>query len=198
MILFLLDKNHLTEGERQMPAKTTTHRTAAGIPYTLVRGGVKNFNLRVCTDGTVRLSVPARATLAQADEMVAKHADWLAARLGERQQRAEEPLPDKAAALALFTQVSERYYPLFADVLGGMRPELRVRDMKSRWGVCAPGKRRITLALRLAARPVEQVEYVVLHEYCHFVHPDHQAGFWALMTRLMPDCKERRQALRRG
>ena len=149
-----------------MAAKTVTCRKAGNIEYTLVRGGVKNFNLRIAPDGRVRLSGP------------------------------QEPLPDKAAALERFTGVSEQYFPLFEQVLNGQRPELKVRDMTTRWGVCAPGKRRITLNLRLAARPQEQVEYVVLHEYCHFVHPNHQAEFWALMTRLMPDWKQRRKALR--
>lgn len=179
-----------------MAAKTVTCRKAGNIEYTLVRGGVKNFNLRVAPDGRVRLSVPARATLAQADEMVLRHARWIEQRLQAAQSRPQEPLPDKAAALERFTGVSEQYFPLFEQVLNGQRPELKVRDMTTRWGVCAPGKRRITLNLRLAARPQEQVEYVVLHEYCHFVHPNHQAEFWALMTRLMPDWKQRRKALR--
>ena len=172
-----------------MAAKNVTSRKAGNIEYTLVRGGVKNFNLRIAPDGRVRLSVPARATLAQADEMVFRHAGWIEQRVQAAQSRPQEPLPDKAAALERFTRVSEQYFPLFEQVLNG-------QDMTTRWGVCAPGKRRITLNLRLAARPQEQVEYVVLHEYCHFVYPNHQAEFWALMTRLMPDWKQRRKALR--
>ena len=107
-----------------MAAKTVTCRKAGNIEYTLVRGGVKNFNLRVAPDGRVRLSVPARATLAQADEIVLRHAGWIEQRLQAAQSRPQEPLPDKAAALERYTGVSEQYFPMFEQVLNGQRPEL--------------------------------------------------------------------------
>lgn len=47
-------------------------------------------------------------------------------------------------------------------------PVLKVRQMKTRWGVCVPAKRQITFSLRLAEKPRAAVEYVVLHEYAHF------------------------------
>ena len=37
--------------------------------------------------------------------------------------------------------------------------------------------------------------YVVMHEYCHFLQPDHSPAFHGLMTRLMPDWKERKKLL---
>ena len=42
-----------------MAAKNVTSRKAGKIEYTLVRGGVKNFNLRVAPDGRVRLEFDA-------------------------------------------------------------------------------------------------------------------------------------------
>ncbi len=73
-------------------------------------------------------------------------------------------------ALALFTELSDAVFPLFARVLDGRPPVLKVRQMKTRWGVCAPARRQITLNLRLAEKPRAAAEYVVLHEYAHFVH----------------------------
>lgn len=92
--------------------------------------------------------------------------------------------------------MSDRVFPRFAGVLGGQKPIIKVRDMRTRWGSCHPAKRQITLAARLALQPPEAVEYVVVHEYCHFVHPDHQAGFWALVASILPDWKARRALLR--
>lgn len=97
-------------------------------------------------------------------------------------------------ALALFTQVSDAVFPLFAQVLNGQRPVLKVRQMKTRWGVCVPAKRQITFSLRLAEKPRAAVEYVVLHEYAHFVRADHSPAFWAVVARYMPDYKARRRA----
>ena len=98
-------------------------------------------------------------------------------------------------ALALFTQVSDAVFPLFAQVLNGQRPVLKVRQMKTRWGVCVPAKRQITFSLRLAEKPRAAVEYVVLHEYAHFVRADHSPAFWAVVARYMPDYKARRRLL---
>lgn len=74
-------------------------------------------------------------------------------------------------------------------------PELRTRRMTSRWGSCQPYRGVVTLNSRLIETPRCCIEYVVIHEFCHFIHTDHSKAFHALMTRLMPDWKQRRQLL---
>ena len=96
-------------------------RVAGGIPYELTRGRVKRLNLHVRRDGTVALSIPLRTTLEAADAYVIAEAEWIRAaqaRQAAREKRQEE-LPDKAAALAHFTAMSDKVYPAFAGVLGG-------------------------------------------------------------------------------
>lgn len=180
----------------------TELRRAGGVEYTLTRKRVKNLNLRLAPDGSVRASAPLRASGAAVDAFVAAHAGWVQKALA-RQQAAEAawaalPTPTAAECLPLFEAVSERVFPRFEKVLGGKKPVLKVRDMRTRWGSCHPAKRQITLAARLALQPPQAIEYVVVHEYCHFVHPDHQAGFWALVESLLPDYKARRALLRNG
>ena len=154
-------------------------RAAGGIPYELTRGRVKRLNLHVRRDGTVALSIPLRTTLEAAD----------------REKRQEE-LPDKAAALAHFTAMSDKVYPAFAGVLGGQKPTIKVRSMTSRWGVCHMAKRQITFALQLYNMPEAAQIYVVVHEYCHFLQPNHSPAFWAEVAKLMPDWKARRDLLK--
>ena len=99
-------------------------RAAGGIPYELTRGRVKRLNLHVRRDGTVALSIPLRTTLEAADAYVIAEAEWIRAaqaRQAAREKRQEE-LPDKAAALAHFTAMSDKVYPAFAGVLGGRSP----------------------------------------------------------------------------
>ena len=175
-------------------------RTAGGVEYELTRKAVKNLNLRVRADGTVHVSAPRRTPLSEVDGFVAGRAAWIA-RARERlaahaveAEAAREAYTD-AECLEAFTEVSDRIYPLFARLLPE-KPELRVRWMKSRWGVCCPAKNRITLNKQLMGKPRAAVEYVVLHEYVHFLHPDHQAGFHAEMAKWMPDYRERRKLLK--
>ena len=175
-------------------------RTAGGIQYELTRKRVKNLNIRVRDDGTVAVSIPLRMSVEAADRFVAAHADWVRAarqRQLQRTRRQESmPLPDKETALAYFTAMSDKVYPAFADVLGGQKPTIKVRSMTSRWGVCAMAKRQITFALQLYNQPPAAQIYVVVHEYCHFLQPNHSPAFWAEVAKLLPDWKARRALLK--
>ena len=53
----------------------------------------------------------------------------------------------------------------------------------------------VTLNKRLLAAPRGAVEYVVLHELCHLIYPDHSKQFYDFLAAMMPDWKERKQLL---
>ena len=91
---------------------------------------------------------------------------------------------------------SDRVYPAFAGVLGGQKPTIKVRDMTSRWGVCYMKRQQISFALQLYNMPPAAQIYVVVHEYCHFLQPNHSPAFWAEVEKLLPDWKERRALLK--
>ena len=171
-------------------------RQAGDVCYQLARRRVKHLNLRVRSDGTVAVSIPMRASVRQADAFVLAHRDWILTAVRRQQSRAAKPLPDRAAALEHFTELSRAVFPAFAGVLGGQMPAIKVRAMTSRWGVCNPARRQITFALALCNEPAEAQEYVVVHEFCHFLVPNHSPAFWAQVERLMPDWKARRALLR--
>ena len=101
----------------------------------------------------------------------------------------------------------------YRSVLNGLLPELfkkweditgmrcngyRTRYMKTKWGTCNCGTRIIWMNVRLAEKPIECIDYVVLHELTHTRYPDHGAGFKASMDRFMPDWKERKRLLNYG
>jgi predicted metal-dependent hydrolase len=73
-------------------------------------------------------------------------------------------------------------------------PGLSIRQMVSRWGSFSASG-RITLNLLLIMVPKECIDYVILHELCHFKVRRHGPRFWKLMERLMPDYEERRRKL---
>jgi predicted metal-dependent hydrolase len=74
-------------------------------------------------------------------------------------------------------------------------PALRIRKMTSRWGSCATASGRINLNLWLVKAPVDCIDYVVVHELCHFKVRSHGPRFWKLVARFLPDCAERRKRL---
>ena len=74
-------------------------------------------------------------------------------------------------------------------------PQITLRNMKSRWGSCQPNKCVITLNKHLIEAPKSCIEYVVYHEFCHFIHPNHSKQFYSLLQIMLPDWKERKYLL---
>ena len=64
--------------------------------------------------------------------------------------------------------------------------EFGIKKMKTRWGTCNPRAKRIWLNLELAKRPVECLEYIVVHEMAHLLERKHNDRFIALMTGFIP------------
>ena len=96
---------------------------------------------------------------------------------------------------AIFNEILDEIYPLFIPY-GVKKPVLRIRTMKSCWGSCLVNKGIITLNRKLLMKPRECIEYVVMHELCHFIYPDHSKQFYGFMEKLMPDWKERQNVIR--
>lgn len=94
----------------------------------------------------------------------------------------------------VFGEIVDKMYPVFQKY-GVAPPILRIRNMDTRWGSCLPGKGIITLNKRLLEAPRNCIEYVVMHEFCHFIHPNHSKHFYDFLSMLMPDWKERKKLL---
>ncbi len=94
----------------------------------------------------------------------------------------------------VFQDICKEIYPLF-QTMGVKYPLVKIRSMKSRWGSCQPQRGIITLNSKMIAAPREAIEYVVLHEFAHFIHPDHSKDFYGLVEELMPDWRERKEML---
>lgn len=79
---------------------------AGTIPVEVTRKRVRNFNLRVRADGTAALSMPERATLAAAQDMLDRHTGWLEERM--RRYEAARRAPH-ALELGWFALWGEKY-----------------------------------------------------------------------------------------
>jgi len=98
------------------------------------------------------------------------HIRDLAKRLKRRQASAELDLEARAAALA------KRYkLPRPASITWSSR-------QNSRWGSCTPANRTIRISDRLSDMPKWVVDYVIIHELAHLVHPNHGAAFHELVA----------------
>lgn len=119
-------------------------------------------------------------------------------RLGDGLILAAVKSPERAGAVLkkfyaeetekLFTELNTRTYEMFrAKGYSLKQAELRIRKMTSRWGSCHIADRIVVMNSRLILYPRVCSEYVFIHEYAHFVVPNHSAVFYGVVADIMPD-----------
>ena len=74
--------------------------------------------------------------------------------------------------------------------------KLKVRKMKTRWGVCNKKSMTITLNLELITKGVNLIDYVIIHELCHFKHMNHSKEYWNYVEKFFPYYKKTRKELK--
>ena len=73
--------------------------------------------------------------------------------------------------------------------------EMKVRNYKTRWGSC-DNKGRLTFNFHLIKAPHEIVDYVVIHELCHMIQPNHSKFFWNEVAKFDPSFKNHKKWLK--
>lgn len=79
--------------------------------------------------------------------------------------------------------------------IGICATEYRIKNMKTKWGTCNTQERRIWINLQLAKKPIECLEYIVIHEMVHLLEDNHTHRFYALVKEYCPSWKEARRLL---
>ena len=92
--------------------------------------------------------------------------------------------------LAIGKEYIDKYLPMLKDYGYHQYPELKIRKMKSKWGVCYTQKNLVCLSSFLVHYPRICIEYIVLHELCHFIVPNHSKRFYSLIEQRLPNYKE--------
>ena len=75
-------------------------------------------------------------------------------------------------------------------------PRLIVKKMRQKWGYCNKRDELITLNLELIKYDVDEIDYVIIHELCHFIHFNHSKQFWECVSKYKPNYKTNRKILR--
>ena len=95
--------------------------------------------------------------------------------------------------IRIFNLEVERIIPYFKNI---PKFSLKIRNMKTRWGVNNRGNNTITLNSELLKKDIDLLDYVIIHELCHFYEANHSSKFWAHVEKYYPKYKEARKRLR--
>jgi predicted metal-dependent hydrolase len=83
-------------------------------------------------------------------------------------------------------------------VLGVQVADWGIKKMKTKWGACTIDARRIWINLELAKKPVQCLEYIIVHELVHLLARNHNDRFQKLMDQFMPQWRVHREELNRA
>lgn len=75
-------------------------------------------------------------------------------------------------------------------------PVLKIRSMKTRWGVYNRVNHSVTLNSHLIEYDTSKLDYVIFHELSHIIHFDHSKEFWNLVSKYCPNYKLIRKELK--
>ncbi len=95
-------------------------------------------------------------------------------------------------------EIFETYYQMCYQKFKENIPfyRLRIRKMKTRWGVCNRKSKTITLNSELLHYERDAIIYVIIHELSHLIHFNHSREFWNTVETYCPKYKEMRKILK--
>ncbi len=168
------------------------------IEYNLEYKRVKNINLRIKSDLSVYVSASKRVSVSEIERFIKSKAEFILRALNKfenspKKERAQYFVEDEIRDVIL--GICKKVYPCF-EGRGIKYPVIKFRKMVSRWGSCNYVKGILTFNTKLMYAPYECIEYVVLHEFCHFLQANHSKKFYEELAKVCPSHKELRKVMR--
>ena len=100
----------------------------------------------------------------------------------------------KNEILKIFTERFNYCFNKFEE--SNKKPSLKIRSMKTRWGVYNRVNHCVTLNTHLIEYDIDKLDYVIFHELSHIIHFDHSKEFWLLVSKYVSNYKMIRKELK--
>ena len=85
----------------------------------------------------------------------------------------------------------------YAPKVGVQPADVDIRDLGNRWASCSPSG-ALAFNWKCMMAPQTIIDYIVVHELCHFYYGDHTDAFWNEVDKVIPDYRERKEWLRKN
>ena len=159
--------------------------------YNLQYKNVKNINLRIKSDGSINVSANRIVPQRFIEDFLISKTDFILNALNKYEKEEKRPQTKYFAEVEIknvILEICKNVYPYF-EKQGVKYPEIKFRKMVSRWGSCHASKGILTFNTNLVYADFECIEYVVLHEFTHFLQPNHSKFFYEELSKVCPQWK---------
>lgn len=103
---------------------------------------------------------------------------------------------EKECQRLLREYIEERVIHYLAHDFDLDMPHIDIKKYKSRWGSCYYKEQRISFHLGLIHLDKELIDYVIVHELCHFIYHDHSALFYQEIAKRLPNYQQLQRRLK--
>lgn len=92
-------------------------------------------------------------------------------------------------------KITPKLITKWEKVIGVQSNEFGIKKMRTKWGTCNTKAKRIWLNLELAKKPLECIEFIIVHELVHLLERTHNEVFVSYMNEFMPKWRFYREEL---
>jgi len=168
------------------------------ILYQLEYKKVKNINLRIKPDRAVHVSANKRVKIEVIENFILSKGEFILRALKKYDMQKSIPLKkyfSESEICEVIKNIAQNVHPYY-EKLGIEYPVIKFRKMVSQWGNCYPKKGVLTFNINLMYAPLECIEYVVYHEFTHFLQANHSKLFYSELKKVCSDWEEKRKKLK--
>ena len=184
--------------------KEVEHAGLGTVRYTK-RSGSRSLRVSVGAKGSVRVTLPFLCRFSTAIEFVEKNRDRIIASIGKIRKReasvcrvnsltdeelnairkrAHESLPLRLKELSGYMnekfKICDKYGRCMEKPFTFRR--VAIKNNRSNWGSCSTAG-NINLNMHLVSLPPHLRDFIILHELCHLIYPNHGKEFHSLLDR---------------
>ena len=94
----------------------------------------------------------------------------------------------------IFNERAKICYNLFEEDIP--YPKVMIGKMKRKWGYCNKRQELIKLNSELIKYSIDEIDYVIIRELCHFLEFNHSKNFWKYVKKYKPNYKENTKVLK--
>lgn len=94
----------------------------------------------------------------------------------------------------IFNERAKICYNLFEEDIP--YPKVMIGKMKRKWGYCNKRQELIKINSELIKYSIDEIDYVIIHELCHFLEFNHSKNFWKYVKKYKPNYKENTKVLK--
>ena len=205
MKFVLQSRNWIKTKLREQRVRSGTEKPPADLPpgeqfircggedvhYTVTRSSRrKSVGLVLHPDGRLEIKVPSDMDDATIRLYAARRRSWVASKLREQRARESKEVPSvKRTEESIVSRAVE-----LARWMHMPAPNVSIRAMRSAWGRCNE-RGDIILHPALTRVPDAVADYVIIHELCHMVIPNHSPRYWKMVARYCPEYERHKRWL---